>query len=424
MMFENNNSRCRIHREILTGNFLGILRNISGDRVAESLLAYICWQYQFDVFQYGFLDPEKFANQMGYSLNYLRETLEEQLTFQAKDTPKERMPHPVSLRVRSKDEIRGDDYRCIKRIDNAFYLLSHRLVSIEGLRTVNTQYGKHLERHNTTYVILEYFAIVQNEISGKISYKYRLSEPFRLALNNYYLTFTLDSLVKLRRRGLSALYGHLVTVSRAVFAQGRTKTLLDSTPSFELLCNLGNIEYASPAERKKNLSKDLLAVDKLSNLHFDFEWVRGPNQKERYTIIFTFKPEVGDMPSTRFGQNSTIEARNNRVSIAVLEFTHNLIKACPIDYQSISRTTKEQFFEWLSDLNKKTDFEEIHCLLANSFVNAGLQIPKNIRERVEVFFRSANVLGENKFEEWMRQIFFDMSVGYKIDTASIQKVEK
>ena len=59
--------RFRMERSVVSKNNFDLLKNISKDRIPETLLEYICYEHQYNVFGYGVLDPEQFNYELRFT---------------------------------------------------------------------------------------------------------------------------------------------------------------------------------------------------------------------------------------------------------------------------------------------------------------------------------------------------------------------
>jgi len=407
-----SNSICRFNRGLFSKNIFGELYNITKDHVAESIVAYICWGHQFDIFGYGIIDPSLFSKKLKLTTNYLREPVSHPCQLESqKGTSADTMIS--SLRKRGSEEVQGDLIVCDKRLTNALYVLSHIPVSMEGI----TVAGETIQRSIETYLILDGFSVVQDRITGKVFYKYHLSERFRLTLNHFYVNLNINTLIALRPRGLGAVYGFLVHLSRAVFAKGQTSTTVDYTPPFDFWCELAGLHDTEPAQKKKKLKASFDYINAHSpDITFSVEWVSNGG-KYKYTPIIHFVPKQGDIKADDdfFGRAKKLRL-DEKVDVILTELKHQLYDACPKEYGLLFENAEKHFYSWLKTLGV-ADSENIRRIIANTFANTNCRIPKDMDKRVSFFLDKAANNGHRDFDGWLREIIHSpTTTGFRITT--------
>lgn len=388
----------RIERNIMSKKNLDYLYRATGDRVAENLILYITYQHQYDLFGYGTLDPEEFASFCKYSTRYLREKVNNPLQAQMHKTPK----NQKKTTSRQSLDTNIDDVICENRIENAFYALANYPLDIVNTYTQNDKY---LIRAFGSTLLLDFVIFLTDKNTGKTTIHYRLAEKFRLNLLSYYLNINPQSLVGLRKSGLTAMYIFLVRMKEALFAQGRTNTTPETTPEFEYLCSLCDIEKdTEPKTKKMLLNRAIATIQKTTELSFTVEWVKNYAQ-QKYTPLFNFEPQLGDLIEIpEHKRMNYIEREKEKIKIAVAEFKFNLINACPVEERSSSAEAENFFYEWI----QTDDPEEIKTItdqLRKTITNIGCKTPDDIEERIRVFNKYAKEKDRTELDSWLAELF-------------------
>lgn len=389
----------RMEKSVMTKANFDELSAVSGDRVPEALLQFICYEHQWNLFGYGRLDPAEFARLFRFSRSFLLGRHEDPYQLRLRRTLKGGGAR--NLRRRSAVEIPQEEILCTNRIENALFILANYALNVTS---TSVQEDNTLVRRFGFLRVIESFSLVQDGRTGKIVYTYKLDDKFRRNLSSLYLTASRESLVSLRRSGLGALYVFLLRLRDALFAEGRTATLPDRTPGFDYLCSLASVPaYPEIKYRKRDLRRALAKVRESTELDFDVEWVRAGG-RERYTPLFLFRPEgsAGPVPA----ESGAARARrlSERVDIAVLEFKHNLVETCPLPSDRLSPAAEDFFFAWI----RRTDAGTLRMItfaLEKTFVNIGSGIPGDIPARVRLFSLYAQSRGREGFDVWLRELF-------------------
>ena len=377
------------------------MRKISGDSVAESIVADICYNHQFDIFGFSLLDPEAFGKRMKFSINYLR---------QKHPSPFQRQIEGsnlvASLRKRPQGFLDGNVLLCDDRIRNALYVLTHYPFTMYSITEAE---GKLIKTYES-FTILDKFYIIQNEKTGKLRYGYHVNDSFLLALNRYYLYVDLTSLRKLRASGLGGLYFYLINVAQAVFSKGAISTNSENTPSFSKLCKLAEINGMNPKDNKRHLKDALKKINNETDLNFSVKWIRDKGAWA-YVPIFTFVPRSTDLVACNH-RSIVYKEDNEMLKTLTLELKHNLYSACPKGKNPFDYDAETTFNLWISGLNEENDAENIRRILANSFYRCGCEIPKDLDKRVKNFiFNSANKKA-CEFDQWLPKVIVDPGEGF------------
>lgn len=390
----------RMEKSVMTKSNFDGLSEVSGDNIPEALLEYICYEHQYNIFGYGILDPVEFAGRFHFSLSKILASHPEPYQLQLRKLHGSASRQNYRLR-QSGDRVEQENIICRTRLENALFILANYALDITATAVLDDHT---LVRQYGFLRVIESFSLIQDGKTGKITYAYKLDDKFRRNLSSMYLTTRLESLVALRKSGLGSLYVFLLKLRDALFAEGRTDTRVDTTPTFDYLCQMAGIpEEKEPKYRKRDLNRAINKIRQETELIFSLEWVRGGGQ-ERYTPIFHFTPRDGQV----IGLCNEHYARHlrdmERIDIAVLEFKHNLVDVCPFKGNRYAPDAEDFFYEWVSTDSPEAD-NLVRYALEKTFVNLGCGIPFDINERVRLFRSYARTRSRVEFSSWIRELF-------------------
>ncbi len=394
----------RMEKSVLTKSNFDELSMISGDRIPEALLEFICYEHQWNIFGYGVLDPSEFARSFKFSRQYLLTRHDDPYQLQLRKILRKSQREN---RRRTRLPYAGqDELICGNRLENALFILANYSLKVTSTAVLE---DKTLIRQYGFLRVIDSFSMVQEGKTGKISYTYKLDRNFRRNLSSLYLTTRKDSFVFLRKSGLGVLYVFLLKLREALFSQGKSSTDIYTTPDFEYLCSLGAIhEYDEPKYRKRDLRQALEKIRRKTELAFDIEWVKGSG-KERYVPLFHFVPSL-DFNNERA---SSVRRHAERISVAVLEFKHNLVEICPFDGRRFDDEAEDFFFRWLQSQDPE-QLRAIGFALEKTFINLGCGIPDDIGRRIELLSHLASTRDRGSVDSWLREIFCDSSRGFQL----------
>ncbi|MDR1023297.1 MAG: hypothetical protein LBL94_08525 [Prevotellaceae bacterium] len=270
-------------------DLFGIGGSDMDDNLLRAVIYYLCFSYQQNLFSYSVIDPYEFAQQMGYTSDFLRQ----------------RHPHPVFLEDLKKmpPEAREgyvrDGYPTYSsNFENALYALWKREVLFSYGVTFfnNTDKEEKLTHQNVRLFILRNLR-VDAVRSGKTRqrktvYSVELDERFIHSLTQYFVRGKMATLVELRKSKLDILYLKMLQYKENAFFQNDPAVEINN---FSMLCR-----WAGVAERKKDGSsvpnkkrKQLLAealhtLNEKTDLNYAFETTTSRGQKFPYTFRITF----------------------------------------------------------------------------------------------------------------------------------------
>lgn len=382
------------------GNF-DELSLLSGDNIPEALLEYICYEHQYNIFGYGLLDPMEFASKFHFSSSYLLGRHPAPYQSQLRNmvsSSQQRQNHRLRLCTGRKEQ---NEIVCGTRLENALFILANYALNITATsvledHTLVRQYG--------FLRVLESFALIQDGRTGKITYAYKLDDTFRRNLSSLYLTTSRASLVRLRKSGLGPLYVFILKLRDAVFSEGRVDTAVGNTPAFDYLCNLAGVpSYDEPKYRKRDLNIALGKIQRDTEISFTVEWVRA-GAAERYTPLFHFIPSPGQPVGLPSDSYVKVCRDCERTEVAITEFKHNLVDACPFEGNRYSNDAERFFFDWIRRPNRQQAM--LVCFaMEKTFINLGCRIPLDLEERVNLFQFYAERKDPEEFSSWLKEIF-------------------
>lgn len=407
--------RFRMEQSVVSKENFDLLKNISKDRIPETLLEYICYEHQYNVFGYGILDPEEFAKRFHFSASFLREQHEEPYQIRVRGispekTDKRKRKQNSSTEHQKQNAIpalfdeeagKGKGLTCFTRLENALYVLANFPLEVTTTAVLE---DNSLIRKYSSMRVLKSFTYRQDAITGKILYTYELEPDFRRNLSTLYLYVDINSLVRLRRSGLGALYLFLVKVKDATFYNGKTCTD-PGRPSFDYLCKLADInEYnGNKKYRKRDLKTSLKKIAEKTDLRFTIDWT--PDESgEKYTPIFYFIPELGQIIGEPNSSREKSRREMERILVACMEFKYNLAQACNCKEELYTEAAEEFFYDWIRKTDKKT-IDQMRTALAKTFINLGYVVPENLSKRIELFCWFASREKKEDIDKWLPEVF-------------------
>ncbi len=411
-----SSERFRMEQSVVSKTNFDLLMNISKDRIPETLLEYICYEHQYNVFGFGVLDPEQFAKRFHFSAAFLREIHKDPYQIRvrgiqmekvdrrkrsAQDKDVEVMDADGDIPAFAEERGEGKDVTCFTRLENALYILANFPLEVTTTSVVES---RTLIRRYESLRVLRSFSYIQDTTTGKILYTYELEPDFRRNLSSLYLSVDINSLIKLRKSGLGALYLFLVKVRDATFHEGKSCTD-PGRPDFDYLCELADIpDYNGTRKyRKRDLKSILKKISDNTDLTFSVDWLPD-DSGEKYTPILYFIPELGQVVG---GPNSVLQKRkreSERILVACSEFKYNLAQACAYGRAPHSSAAEDFFFEWIRR-DDDDSVGQMRTALAKTFINLGYAVPTDLANRIELFCWYASREKREDFDKWLPEIF-------------------
>jgi hypothetical protein len=240
-------------------------------------------------------------------------------------------------------------------LENALYIL-HTTV----LRFSRTAKEVIFENNTTkyinvskTYTLLPELTVttVKGKGSPKIFYTYDINENFITNLSLYFLKFSKEALITLRRAGLDDLYLYLKNFKETLQEKLKTSTEIDRSLNFNHLCKIARIplrkqdgsEFNNPRDIKQKLIDAFVKINEQTDLKFRVEWVKStPDTRWKYLPLFFFESETGELVHH-------IIRRQERITIFKENLKYELLNYFK---QHNDERTEQSVVEWLkSDKN-------------------------------------------------------------------------
>lgn len=278
------------------------LFSINGENVDEnmlrSLVYYLCFSYQKNLFSYSTIDPYDFAAEMNYTPAFLRQKHPNPLFLQdlKNKTPgaQQLAQQQQLIKQAGRKVCSYDTY-----FENALYALWKKEVLFPYGATFFNQTEKEevLTSGNVRFFILRSLSVTQIR-SGKATnqektvYTVEVDDRFIHSLTKYFIKCNKKTLTDLRKSKLDILYMKLQQLKEtALYRQSFSVEL----SNFETLCRWCGIpqqkkngEPIAPKKRKQLVITALRTVKEKTDLNFTFEPVTRRGQKFPYTFIITY----------------------------------------------------------------------------------------------------------------------------------------
>lgn len=399
MQQELDNTNFRMEKSVMSKKNMDELYQISKDRVPESVLQYICYTHQYNIFGFGFIEPEDFESRMKFTRGYLQDKVEN--SYQERIVPSKNKLTRENLRKRNLDK-QQQNIAYENRFENSLFILANYPLYINATSVSDDKY---LIRTIRPVRVLKEFSIIQDKKTGKIKYSYQLEEDFRRNLDTMYLNVNLDSIVKLRKSNLGPLYYFLLKLQNALIAQKKTRTEKDNTPQFNYLCEL--TEISQNLERKHQKSKLKEAFKKINTyteLDIILLWAKNENG-EKYIPIIEFNLTEEQKQQMANERLDSIQRFSEKINVATTEFMYNLFHTCPYRNERNYKDAEKNFILWIKRDDDIFNSQLTTCL-ADTFINIACKIPKDIHERVMTFKRYAKDTNSiEDMKQWLGKLF-------------------
>lgn len=394
----------------LEGNLANSMIRISrmidpeSDTLTRCLLYYFCYAHQYDIFNYGVLDPEVFSKTMNIDPANLRRKHPKPLQLQnmTEEEVKEYLDKEKSNIGKKGNTI---EYKVFDTmLENALYVLAHQSFDIFKFGAFEKSKDKFKETSGVK-IIRSLRAVYYGR--NKILYEYILEDDFLSNMSMYYVqNVDIDAIVKTRRRDLDSLYVRLCKLKYTVFNDGKSSRTQDSDIiPFGVLCEIAGIpektkngSIIDPFRRKDKLCDALDYIIDNTNLKFSYEWVAGPYMKNKYMCVMDFGQEEFKNFKDRkeFSEQYGNRYNQEKKSVFVRCLTHKLTHIFrSMEHPSCIEGSYEQnFYNWLYD---RKNIES----LKSAYLIANVEVYKvePFKEKVEKFLN--NVYSEEaKINRW------------------------
>lgn len=376
-----NSSMFRLDKTISKN--IAIIKKLVSEKdesLLSSLVYYICYCHEHDLFGYGWLDPKEFAEQFDLHLPNLLRKVEMPYQFNNMDVAEQE-----TLKLESKKNRRGEvsSFAWDNVIENALYILKERPFSydIGGVPAENGMF----KRTGGMRIITDIAAFRKD--GRHVIYRYKLSNDVLINLNSYFVTVDKNTLIRARKRKLEELYLFIVTLKSNLATKGEWRTTVDNTVPMMLLCEKAHIPShkadGEPYEMrymKRNLNDCIEYLkagspDKPCVPDFEFQWAAQPGQKIAYTPIFIFSE-----PSRHQDNMQRTAIFKERIMASYIKLFRVISKT---ENNFEYRSDEKEFYKWF--YNPDLDPVEKRNAYENACIDAYKKIPKDINERYEKF---------------------------------------
>lgn len=393
------------------------------EELAMSILMYCAFQRKNKLFDFGLIDPEKFAKTMGFAPKSLTVVhprpafLENMSKDQRKKVYREQDEHPEDPAYRVFDS----------KFENALYLLVSRNITYKqpGKKFVSTD-GRSVDSVEIKSVrLLKNFSIIfQKSRRGKkkILYDYELDESFVQNLSLYYIKADVEDFARLRKKGLHKFYLYIKNLrDMAYVAQ---KPVIEV--NFDVLCDIADINSKEPRDNKRRLKEAFAQLVGIIDVTIDFK-KKNPTDRWEYQPVLTFNEiKMKIIPSDK------ADKIGEKVDIFALNFFERIIAAYKNEHgyeiclgdktaleaiimNFLKKAKREQVEEWYMQSQLYTfrgtsdksyrDFEcfynklpelnwysEVSSCLRNLFTPSPAQLQENKEESIESLKRKYKIV--------------------------------
>jgi hypothetical protein len=293
------------------------------------ILLYIANNSQKDLFNYGFIDLNKFSNEMGYKKENLQRYV--------------KLPYQKELEGKKTFEVFSRDKKYATVFENALYKLGRLNIPLTSM-SFDEDKKEHILKTQFVQILKEInIHLSGSSTNSKMYYSYVTSEEFDYNLSRYFFLADFSLIKKLKEENLLLLYFYLKFIENSKHKQFIEK-------DFIKLCGLAQIEVN---DEKVKDTKYKLKTRKLTKIkqyvNFDFTEVN-VSGRYKYGFLFTF-PKNLDLNKEE-DRKILMQANSDYIDITVYKFYRKKYgSTLPID----SNEYKEWIFDKDKDYEKKLD---------------------------------------------------------------------
>jgi len=244
------------------------------------LIFYISKSFQTDLFGYGNIIPEDFAEAMGYDRKNLlkKHSAPAQIV---KDKKLKRDFEKMEVQKNYNQKMSNGEYPLYTVLDNAIFRAGN-----ENLRF--SYEVKNFEKKETIQGMkfISLLSDVQKHYTekNKIYYSYKLNPTIEAHLSKYFMLASPGTVKQFRKQNSVYLYFYLKNLQQNLHLDGKKI----GTPHFNILCDIAEINILEPKDRKKKLIKKLKELQDKTDLKFDFKFMKGKGARFEYNIEIEF----------------------------------------------------------------------------------------------------------------------------------------
>jgi hypothetical protein len=200
----------------------------------------------------------------------------------------------------------------------------------------------------------------------KITYEYKVDSRFTNNLSLYFLRFSRDAVISLRRSGKDDLYLHLKDMKEALLSKKQNGETYDRSQNFDFLCKKAQVPFfkknGDPKDNrivKRELNDILSSINEKTDLKFEMKWEKKQNKSRwNYEPHFYFE-EVENYTTGNFVKKYriTAEKREEKAIIFRENLLHELLDTCRryIDLSEAGEGIENLFYLWLISNNNKNE---------------------------------------------------------------------
>ncbi|MDR2909972.1 MAG: hypothetical protein LBV47_01195 [Bacteroidales bacterium] len=367
----------------------------------KSIVYYICVERQTNLFGYGSIDPAHFAQVMNYPEGYLRK------------------PHADPLQTRYLSDQEKQARKVIEQknpenkimdslLENALHILHTQAMQLKvGAQEVvfedDGATSKYIALSNS-YIFLTELDVITIKKKGKpkIMFRYKVAPKFTTNLSLYFLRFSLDAFICLRRSGNDDMYLHLKELKEIFLMKKKNGQDYERGQNFNFLCNKAQISFFTKEgkekdnrEVKRGLNDILELINLKTDLKFLVVWVKKyPKSKWKYEPEFYFtEVETFDKRSFRQQVNESKEKIEEKGVIFKENLLHELLDTYR-NHNNVSGITEgleQLFYLWVIS-NRNTN--EKGLAFQNAQYKTFGALPKDIDEIKKEWLSSLESLRE------------------------------
>jgi hypothetical protein len=279
-------------------DLFGIADDDADNNLRRSVIYYLCYHYQQDLFSYLVFDPYEFAERMGYkNTSWLRHKHANPLFAEDfKQMSKKEQAEHTAL----------DKPMYETNIGNALYSLLKKEVIFTRKPRIYCEKKDSIIEYETVKMSILRKVTVSTRKSGKTGqvktvYLLEMDERFLRSLTQYFIRGSISAVSALRASKLDILYAKLLELREyAMFHQNSTTDIIH----FEMLCDWCRIPQKKKdgseleaRERKRLVRRALENVSKASGWNFGVDSIKGKDQKFAYVfrIYWNFPDNVKEL---------------------------------------------------------------------------------------------------------------------------------
>lgn len=385
----NDSSLVRIDKNIANNpDAIALEFGQGNDELAMSLLIFCAWQRKTNLFDYGIIDPDKFAKTMGYAPKYLTSVhpnpacLANLNDDEKKNLYKQQSEHPEDPTYRVLDS----------RFENALYLLlSRNIIYRRPGKTYKIDGNVVRALEIKSVRLFKRFTILFKKSprgKKKLLYDYELDEGFAQNLSLLYVTANIADFAVLRKKSLHKLYLYTKNMREtALFLNHES-----CQSNFDLLCQIADIRSDAPKDCKKRLVAAFKEIEKV--IPINLRWEKRPGDKWAYLPIIIFNEVVQHIiPADK------VDAIAEKVDVFCLNFFEYVCNAYKAEYgYEIYTGDREVSLERvLIDFLKKNQEEQIEYWYIQAQLRTFAISPNNkTRENFEILYSNLHSLSSYK----------------------------